>query len=328
MFDRELDAFKTEVDLRVYAASLGYELDRKECWRGSAVMRNAAGDKIVIKRDRDGHFVYFSVRDDDDHGTIIDFAKRRIRGSLGHVRKELRSWLGRSAEPPLSLEPLQPVSKDRTRVLRAFLSMRDAPAHPYLEQTRGIPAALLAGERFRGCVRVDRRGNAVFPHFDADGLSGYELKNRDFTGFASGGAKALWMSNSLTTDSRLVFCESAIDALSYAALYPDTAARYASIGGKPNPSQLELMRAAVARMPTGAEVVAAMDADASGRDLVGIVRGAFDLAGRADLYFVVREPDGFKDWNDQLRANRPTVLPCRPGAVAGSSEAGAERMPV
>src|SRR5215468_2524449 len=63
--DTELDDFKREIDLRQYAAGMGYELDKRESWRGSAVMRRG-GDKIVIKRDKDGHYVYFSVRDDHD----------------------------------------------------------------------------------------------------------------------------------------------------------------------------------------------------------------------------------------------------------------------
>jgi hypothetical protein len=47
--DHELEEFK-RIDLRAYAASLGYTLDRQESWRGSAVMRNDADDKIIIKR--------------------------------------------------------------------------------------------------------------------------------------------------------------------------------------------------------------------------------------------------------------------------------------
>jgi hypothetical protein len=88
MFDRELETFKNGIDLRAYAASHGYSLDAKESWRGSAVMRHAAGDKIIIKRDADGHYVYFSVREDSDHGTIIDFVRHRLGLSLGAVRKE------------------------------------------------------------------------------------------------------------------------------------------------------------------------------------------------------------------------------------------------
>jgi hypothetical protein len=97
--DIELDLFKREVDLRQFAVSLGYEIDRRESWRGSPVLRRGA-DKIVVKRNGNGHYVFFSVREDDDHGTIIDFVQRRQNLSLGAVRQILRPWIGRPATPP------------------------------------------------------------------------------------------------------------------------------------------------------------------------------------------------------------------------------------
>jgi len=311
MFDPELENFKTDIDLRTFAAGQGYSLDRKESYRGSAVMRHSNGDKIIIKRDADDHYIYFSVRDDADHGTIIDFAKRRLGLSVGAVRKELRPWVGMPSSTLPPYPPLPRVVKDRLRVEREFMRMDDAPRHPYLLNERGIAAEVLSSERFAGTIRIDDRGNAAFPHFDADGLSGYELKNRGFTGFASGGSKGLWLSNAKGEDTRMVFCESAIDAISHAALFPDDHTRYASIGGKTNPLQPELIRAAAARMPSGSEIVSAMDADKTGRELAEVVRRAVELAGRVDLRFRFDEPKGFKDWNDQLRGK-----PARPFVAA------------
>src|ERR1700687_5848473 len=117
MFDPVLESFKTSIDLRAYAATQGYVLDRKASWRGSAVMRHADGDKVIIKREADGHYVYFSVRNEADHRTIIDFAQHRLRLSLGDLRKELRPWMGRQAEV-LPYPPLPPTTKDRWKVER------------------------------------------------------------------------------------------------------------------------------------------------------------------------------------------------------------------
>jgi hypothetical protein len=256
--------------------------------------------------------VYFSVRDDRDHGSLIDFVQFRQNLSLGAVRKELRPWIGQPPVPVPSFNVLPKTAKDRMRVEAEYARMQDALRHPYLEGERDIPARLLELERFAGRVRMDARGNAVFPHFDQDGLCGYEIKNNGFTGFAAGGSKGLWFSRAGDDDSRLVVCESAIDALSHAALFADDRARYASIGGKPNPQQPELIRAAVARMPVGSEIVAAMDNDADGAALAGVVRQAVELSGRDDLRFVVHEPFGFKDWNDQLRAKPQSLSPYRP----------------
>ena len=58
--DTELDAFKREIDMRQFAVSLGYEMDRRESWRGSTVLRSG-DDKIVVKRNGNGHHVFFSV---------------------------------------------------------------------------------------------------------------------------------------------------------------------------------------------------------------------------------------------------------------------------
>ena len=171
--------------------------------------------------------------------------------------------------------------------------MQDARRHPYLENERGIPGELLEIERFAGRVRIDARGNAVFPHFDRRGLCGYEIKNSDFTGFAAGGSKGLWSSR-------------------HAALFTDDRARYASIGGKPNPEQPELIRMAIAGMPAKSKIVAAKDADAESVKLAEVVRQAVQLSGRDDLCFIFQEPFGFTDWNDQLRAKPRPSLPFRP----------------
>jgi hypothetical protein len=95
-------------------------------------------------------------------------------------------------------------------------------------------------------------------------------------------------------------------------LFPDNDTRYASIGGKLNAQQPELIRAAVARMPVGSSIVSAMDADAGGRELAEVVRRAVELSGRNDLRFTVHEPEGAKDFNDLLRARPLPFLPFRP----------------
>jgi hypothetical protein len=172
------------------------------------------------------------------------------------------------------------------RVEAEYAKMHDAVRHPYLENERALPASLFGLERFAGRIRIDARGNAVFSHFDEEGLCGYEIKNRGFTGFASCGTKGLWLSHGRDDDNRLVLCESAIDALSYAALYPDERARYASIGGKMNPMQPALIRLAIVRMPARSIIVGAMDADVEGGRLAELVREAVELSGRDDLGFV------------------------------------------
>jgi hypothetical protein len=73
----ELESFKRNIDLRQYAAAQGYQHDVKQSWGASWVMRHPlSDDKIIVKRDPDGHYVYVSIRDDKG-GTIIDFMSHR-----------------------------------------------------------------------------------------------------------------------------------------------------------------------------------------------------------------------------------------------------------
>lgn len=297
--DQELEHFKTGVNLSEFAAARGYALDRRESSRNSAVMRHADGDKIVIARHEGGTWVYFSVRDGGDNGTVIDFLQRRGGGSLGEVRKTLRAWSGASRPPaPVAefVRDLFPVSRDRAAVIAAWEKARETIALPYLT-SRGLGPDVLGLPIFAGGLRVDGRSNALFPHYDREGLCGFEIKNQGFTGFAAGGTKGLWYSKARPTDDRLVLTESAIDALSFHVLQGDATTRYMSTGGSLNPQQPALIRGAMEKLPPGGIVFLAFDADEGGEKLAEEVQ-AFAPSGR-DVRRVV--PDVGKDWNDTLK---------------------------
>jgi hypothetical protein len=298
----ELDRFKSSINLSEFAASRGYALDRRQSSRHSAVMRHPDGDKIVIARhEGGGDWMYFSVRDDRDHGTIIDFLQRRGGGNLGEVRKTLRNWL-RLPRPSLPLPAyvadLLPVSRDRSAVLEDWERARPCTALPYLTR-RGLGPEVLALPRFAGCVRVDAHHNALFPHYDHQGLCGFELKNNNFTGFAPGGVKGLWYSRAANTDGELVLTESAIDAYSYHLLHGGKWTRYMSTGGSPNPQQPALLRGAMEKLPRGAIVLVAFDHDEGGETMTAEVQ-AVAPAGR-ELRRVLPPVGQGKDWNEVLK---------------------------
>ena len=300
----ELERFKRDINLVEYAASQGYHVVKRESSRASTVMVDGQGDKIVVATDQDGHGVYFSVRDDADNGSIIDFVQKRQGLNLGQVRKELRAWCPSSSSyrpRPEAERQTKPErsSRDRAQVLAVWMRMQPGNGrHPYLEGERKLKAETLADPRFIGMVRTDSRGNAAFPHYDRAGLAGFELKNQEFTGFSRNGTKAVWHSANLTNAHRVVLVESAIDALSHAQLSGDREAAYLSTGGGMSDHQRELVRSVLAKATErGAEIVIATDADEPGRKLAAEVQA---LAPRgAKLYR--QEPDQGKDWNDQLR---------------------------
>ena len=309
----ELGRFKRSINLTEYAAAQGFEIDRRESSRCSVVMRGPNGDKIVVTVNRaSGQWVYFSVHDEGDSGTIIDFVQHRQPLDMGRVRMELRPWIGEGSAPPRRppkaryAEKVEPSSKDMARVAAQYARMEPVTRHPYLEGDRAIPAEVLACPRFAGKIRRDGFGNAVFPHYNRDGLCGYEIKNRGFTGFAKGGIKGAWASVANSADKRLCITESGIDALSYHAIRQPIQTRYISIGGAMNPDQPALLKAALARLPEGGELVIATDNDDGGDLLLESIRAITGETDRADLAVIEdRPPRRGQDWNAHLKAAAP-----------------------
>lgn len=306
--DDELERFKCEVNLTELAASYGYLLvDRQRSAAGtrrgsiaaSVSMRQpGTDDKIVIRRDLDRHWTYFSVSDDRDNGTVVDFLQRRHARGLGAVRKELRAWL-KEDRPRLPVQLFRPDVRiqacDQEAVGAAYARAR-ADGSRYLEE-RHIGRAIESDPRFASRFRVDVRGNVLFPHADPETglIVGFEIKNTTFTGFATGGRKTFWMSEIQPDDDRLVIVEGAIDALSYHQVFPQPRARYLSTGGAVGRDQLELIGRAMAAMPAGAEIVSATDDDAGGMKLHEQLVG---VAGGVPLRRHVSPIP--KDWNDYL----------------------------
>ncbi len=333
----EFDAFKRE-NLTEYAAAQGYELDKRESSRNSAVMRHPNGDKIIITKQGE-HWIYFSVRDDSDNGSIIDFVMSRQSGGFGGALQTLREWTSQPRPPtsPTSYAPsLEPISGPHPEIIDRFLNMPVIQNHPALA-ARGITPELLQLPRFARCVMMDERRNACFPHYDQQGVCGWEVKNKGFTGFAAGGKKGLWFSRAKAEDRAIVIAESAIDALSYAALFPDPEdhTRYFSTGGSLNPAQPELIAAALAKiqpraalmLETNRAIKDALDlnpenhadqiaaAVARSRQPLLILATDNDEAGHAladQIRALAPEgleirrplPKGCKDWNDELQ-DRP-----------------------
>lgn len=294
----ELDDFKRNINLMAVAASYGYFEDERESAGRCHMMRHPNGDKIAIKEPEDGGFwVYFSNRDDRDHGTVLDFIQWREGGSLGQVRQKLRDWRGSGGQIRGEKNEglLFPEKDNRKKVRLAWEQARFRSEIGYLIR-RGIGPDLLGSPRFAECLRVDRRGNVLFPHYDKQGLCGFEMKNQGFTGFSSGGKKGLWFSLALPTDLCLVLAESAIDALSYAILRPDPSARYMSTGGSLNNQQPGLIRGAFEKMAPGSVVVLAFDNDEAGEKL------AAEVQSFAPSSIEVRRGRPLaKDWNQDLK---------------------------
>lgn len=189
--DDEFDAFKEKINLSEYAASIGYAIDRRESSHNSVVMRKEGELKVVITINHaTGQWIYFTVGESKDNGSIIDFVKHRKFSNYGLIRKELRPWVNGGSvprpSPTLFAKDVIPSSRDIERVIKDFHKSwvpESSPFHPYLE-SRSIGEEIFSMPEFEDSVRINFHGSAVFAHRDSEGLCGLEIRGKDFKGFS------------------------------------------------------------------------------------------------------------------------------------------------
>ncbi len=300
MFSKEeIERIKRETSLPELAASYGYAIDEKASCRTSLVMRHH-GSKIIVATGEDGHGIFFDVHGSAS-GSVIDFVMWQEGVNFGKACQILseRITAPRLAFPTVyrNFPKLAPTTRDRAGVVVAWERMK--PYKPgYLEE-RGLNPRTIS--KFAEQLRADGRNNACFVHRDENGISGYEVKNKGFTGFAPGGTKSLFMCRVGEQEGVLpmiAIAESGIDIMSYYQLNPADGL-YVSIGGAMSQEQKEQLAALLTRFPS-AVVIIATDKDKDGEKYADFIRSVRLDADRA-------EPPIGKDWNDTLN-QRQAVL--------------------
>ena len=295
----ELEIFKTKISLTEYAEAAGFALDRRESSNNCHVMRSGS-DKIVITRGKDGHDVYFNVKDERDNGSVVDFVQKRQSLNLGQVRKELRPWAGlkgprvesvkRRKPEHERIDRPQPIERDRAEFIASFHRL-EAYDGDYLDDVRKLKPGTI--DAFAGVIRKDAKGNTCFLHRDQTGeVTGWEVKNRGFNGFSAGGNKALAMHMPDGEHvQRVVVVESMIDAMSYYQRHGEAGDLYISFAGGVSEAQAKQLHDIVKKSPA---VLLATDNDEQGHKYAAMVQ-----QWRPDA---VREtPSHGKDWNDEVQ---------------------------
>lgn len=295
---KQLERFKTEINLVEYAMSLGYEYDKSKSTHNKAILSHESGDKIVVVKDESDRYLYFSFQDNQDKGTIIDFLQHRLELNLGEVRKELRPWLNRGDRIMTdSVAKPQPMSNERISLIQEFLEFSVLKSHPYLAKL-GISDSTLMCDRFIGRIAVDEENNLIIPHYDDDGLAGYVIAIENKRGFSQVGSKALWQSNPNSEDTRLIITKTVIDALSIHQLFPDQHTRYIAVGNMPSSYQKELIVEKMAEFNhQGSEIIIAISNDEAGEQL------ANTITSKAPSHVQIkrRQPENSESWNEVLQ---------------------------
>jgi len=308
--DKEIEQLKAGVSCAVLLERLApvWQLDRAESTRRSLKYRRGAGEILIVNHDGHGWWDPLS----DCKGDIFSLVRHLDPGlSFGGACRLLSDFVGIAPAFP------EAVRSRRARASRIPIPerwerrpplSRGSPAWLYLSGQRGLPESILIAARAADAVREGPRGSAWFAHRDGAGvLTGIEMRGGDYRNFSAGGGKTLFR---LPGDpgrlSRVAVSESAIDALSLAAMEgarPDTL--YAATAGGMGPgtvAALGLLLQALATQPAGL-LVAATDADTAGRCYAARLE---QIANSAGVRFeAILPPDGLNDWNDALRARTP-----------------------
>ena len=293
----ELAILKREINLVTFASIFGFEVDRKRSTKTSIAMR-AGNDKVVISK-KGGIWVYFSVFDEQDSGTIIDFVIRRSNKSTKEAIEFLNDWSGLGPVPN-SYHRIEESSAEPRRVKAIFDRCRAIKKHAYLE-SRGICSELLLTPRFKGRVFVDRYNNLAFPHFRNREVCGLELKNKKRGLLVKGSKKTFWRSNTLKADDTIILTESVIDALSYHQLFQTDNAFYFVTGGGISSDQCSLLVELLESVTQIRKVLVATDNDDGGDRIADRVTKAISKSRFEGECLREKPSTQGEDWNDQLR---------------------------
>lgn len=295
--NQELENFKKNINLIEYALSKGFSIDQKKTTNRSALL-SSDFDKIIVSKDANGAYIYFSVHDNKNSGTIIDFVQNYFKKNLGQVRQELRSW-SREYVPQYKVNVEKKEKFDAKKIKECFSDKTPIiKRHKYLNHVRKIDNSIIQSPRFINTVYTDNYQNAIFPHYDLKNLRGWEIKNNNFTGFSKGGTKGLYKSNFFGNDNKLIIAESGIDVLSHHALKPYKNARYISLAGALSPVQLRLVILEILQMPIGSQIVFATDHDDGGQNIIDKITQAISTDIKNLYDFQNDQPPTIGlDWN-------------------------------
>lgn len=300
---------KTEISLVDILAFKGWSLDDRSSTPTSKVLRRG-DDKITVARARDQNWVWVSRM---GSGSVLDYLKTYEGLNLGLCRIELRPWLVGQISAPENIQrvsqSIKPTSADLMSVQFAYSGMTPITdgVHPYLNDHRGLTPSLLSLPHFQGKLRRDDQhyGNAVFPHYDREGLSGYVAINQSHKSFAAGGRKGLFGTTPGASDACLVIAEGVIDGAAYLQQHGHQGVRVVSFEGTMNTTQPELIASAIEKLPQG-EIIAAVDNDAGGDKFDEKLREIHAASKRSDLIFRRHSPHHRSmDWGDIVMGRRP-----------------------
>ena len=311
----DLEKVKREVNLIQHAASMGYILDKEKSSKTWAVMEKE-GDKILIKNspNQNGHWMYKSLVDEQEKGTIVDFMQKRgfsYQSICGLSSRHLDDRVVKD-QKTLSVE-IEDVFSQRHIAQDAFDRIVEHKKGNYLacrgidESTYGCYSGVKVGNQavFALYRDIDSNGqgticSTISYQFDGKG----SMSDDGFFNSTKYFQKGLPRGLSVLVESGLpvkhiVVSESPIDALSYKQIHKHSeCTMYVSTCGSLSEGvKKELLNVLSNASENGQSVTLAFDSDKAGRKMDKEVR---ELAHACLVNYRSSIPSQFKDWNEEL----------------------------
>ncbi|MEF2229240.1 MAG: MobV family relaxase [Candidatus Cardinium sp.] len=311
----DLEKVKREVNLIQHAASMGYVLNKEKSSKTWAVMEKD-GDKILIKNglNQNGHWIYKSLVNEQEKGTIVDFMQKRgfsYQSICGLSSRHLDDRVVKD-QKYLSVE-IGDISSQRYIAQEAFDRVVEHKKGNYLacrgidEATYGCYSGVKVGDQavFALYRDVDQNGSGtmcstISYQFDAKGMmsdDGFFSSNKYFQ-------KGLPRGLSILVDSdvpvkHVVVLESPIDALSYKQMNNSLEGTMyvATCGSLSQGVRQELANVFSNAKENGQDVTLAFDNDKAGRQMDKEVR---EIANVCKVRYKSSIPPKGKDWNQEL----------------------------
>jgi len=311
--DDESRRFRTEISIVDVAERLyGFEIDFEKCTRGNVqrekniVMKNGR-DTILVSRDDTWKF-WDTARDKSSSGEIggdiFNFVQWQEGGrevfNLGKVRQKLRDFSGYTPPAPIRTQKKNDDEKDIPGVKKYISTRNHAGTSSYLEG-RGITSETLQNPLFKNRILKGFDGAVILPHFNGEGACGYEVRSENLKTFTKKGIKGLWYSQIPKQLDKIIFTESAIEALSHYQLKTPNNVAYFSPGGNWDPDTVGRLIEKVIQKYPAAEVVSSFNNDDGGNKHTRKLEEHANRVGRELRHD--KPPIAGQDWNETLKAS-------------------------
>ncbi|MGL5920855.1 MAG: toprim domain-containing protein [Bacteroidales bacterium] len=226
--------YKQHISLTGYLMSLGYEFQNGEGLKYPVYLNRETNDKVyIIKNGNTSEMGYQNQRNPGDKGSLIDFViSRTIDGTIIRTDPDIYKHVNNILEEYLN-NPVKERVTDHPKVTKSAVPFTEMLER--LEHKAFLYARKLTDLEIDNCVFIDRIfnpgtkfenygnvNNILFPLYSrTDKIVGISVRNKSYKTLFLGSNKSngIWKSNTPEDVKTLIVTESAIDCLSFAALY-------------------------------------------------------------------------------------------------------------